>query len=92
MQVYLLRAAVNEWKVSHPGTKLVVDVSTVDSIQGQERDIIILSAVRSCPEGAGVNLQFLSDERRMNVAFTRARHGLWVVGDSRTLTSCTCFL
>ena len=60
----------------------LIDINTVDGFQGQEKDIIILSCVRSST-GGGVG--FLSDERRINVALTRARYSLLVVGDEKTL-------
>ncbi len=59
-----------------------VAVNTVDSFQGQERDVIYISMVRSNEEG---NIGFLSDYRRMNVAMTRARKKLILIGDSGTL-------
>ncbi|PWH85487.1 AAA domain-containing protein [Brumimicrobium oceani] len=59
-------------------------VSTIDSFQGQEADVIILSLVRSNPEG---KIGFLSDYRRMNVALTRAKKKLIVIGDSATLAN-----
>ena len=61
-----------------------ISVNTIDSFQGQERDIVYLSLVRSNTEG---DIGFLSDIRRMNVAMTRARKKLVVVGDSATLAS-----
>jgi superfamily I DNA and/or RNA helicase len=57
-------------------------VGTVDSFQGQERDIIAISLTRSNPLG---EIGFLADIRRMNVAMTRARRKLLLVGDSSTL-------
>ena len=60
-----------------------ITVNTIDSFQGQERDIVYLSMVRSNAEGT---IGFLSDIRRMNVAMTRARKKLVVIGDSSTLT------
>lgn len=57
-------------------------VNTVDAFQGQERDIIFISLTRSNSEG---EIGFLADERRLNVALTRARHKLVVIGDSATL-------
>lgn len=60
-----------------------VSVNTIDSFQGQERDIVYISMVRSNPEG---EIGFLSDIRRMNVAMTRARKKLVVIGDSATLS------
>jgi superfamily I DNA and/or RNA helicase len=60
-----------------------ISVNTIDSFQGQERDIVYISMTRSNAEG---NIGFLSDIRRMNVAMTRARKKLVVVGDSATLS------
>jgi len=59
-----------------------ISVNTIDSFQGQERDVVYISLVRSNPEG---EIGFLSDIRRMNVAMTRARKKLVVIGDSATL-------
>ena len=59
-----------------------ISVNTIDSFQGQERDVVYISMVRSNNEG---EIGFLSDIRRMNVAMTRARKKLVVVGDSATL-------
>src|SRR6185312_9167525 len=59
-----------------------IDVNTIDAFQGQERDIIYISLVRSNDKG---EIGFLSDYRRMNVALTRARKKLVVIGDSATL-------
>jgi senataxin len=60
-----------------------IEINTVDAFQGREKDIIIFSCVRSSKER---QLGFLSDYRRMNVAITRARHCLYVVGNQNTLT------
>jgi superfamily I DNA and/or RNA helicase len=57
-------------------------VNTVDGFQGQERDVIVISLVRSNDEG---NIGFLRDLRRMNVAITRARMKLIILGDRSTL-------
>jgi ATP-dependent RNA/DNA helicase IGHMBP2 len=57
-------------------------ISTIDSFQGQESDQIIISLVRSNEDG---QIGFLRDYRRMNVALTRARQQLWIIGDSATL-------
>ena len=59
-----------------------VAVHTVDGFQGQERDVILISMVRDNEEG---QIGFLSDLRRMNVALTRARMKLIVIGNSVTL-------
>jgi len=66
--------------------KLILDkisINSVDSFQGQERDIIYISLVRSNEQG---NIGFLSDIRRMNVAMTRAKKKLVIIGDSATIT------
>ena len=60
-----------------------IAVNTVDSFQGQERDMIYISLVRSNSDGV---IGFLADTRRMNVAMTRARKKLVMMGDSATLT------
>ncbi|TXG56681.1 hypothetical protein EZV62_017994 [Acer yangbiense] len=60
-----------------------VKVKTVDGFQGGEEDIIIISTVRS---NAGGSIGFLSKPQRVNVALTRARHCLWILGSERTLT------
>ena len=60
-----------------------VNVSTVDSYQGRQMDIIILSCVRSNPAAKGVG--FVDDMRRMNVSITRAKRALWVLGSAATL-------
>ncbi|MBU2019831.1 MAG: hypothetical protein KJ941_09310, partial [Bacteroidetes bacterium] len=59
-------------------------ISTIDSFQGQENDVIIFSTVRSNSDG---NLGFLKDYRRMNVGLTRAKKKMIVIGDSATLGS-----
>ncbi|KAG9121572.1 DEAD-box type RNA helicase [Ceratobasidium sp. 392] len=69
-----------------PAILKLIDFNTVDGFQGQEKDIIILSCVR-----AGMNVQtvgFLADERRMNVAITRSRSSLFVLGHAATLERC----
>ena len=60
----------------------LIDVMTVDACQGQERDIVILSCVRANHRGA---VGFVNDVRRMNVAITRAKHCLLVVGNAAAL-------
>ncbi|SEP08383.1 AAA domain-containing protein [Mucilaginibacter sp. OK283] len=60
-----------------------ISVNTIDSFQGQERDMVYISLVRSNANG---EIGFLADIRRMNVAMTRARKKLVVIGDSATLT------
>ena len=60
-----------------------ISINTIDSFQGQERDIVYISMTRSNTEN---RIGFLSDIRRMNVAMTRARKKLVVIGDSGTLS------
>lgn len=72
-QVRLLRQ-----KVEQPG----LEIDTVDGFQGREKEAVLISLVRSNPAG---EIGFLGDVRRMNVALTRARRKLIVVGDSATL-------
>lgn len=66
-------------------TEMMPDIpcSTIDSFQGQEADLVIISLVRSNEQG---KIGFLKDHRRMNVALTRAKKKLVVIGDSTTLT------
>jgi ATP-dependent RNA/DNA helicase IGHMBP2 len=67
----------------------MLSVGTVDSFQGQERDIIAISLTRSNKQG---EIGFLSDIRRMNVGMTRARRKLLIVGDSSTLSTHPFFM
>ncbi|QBM87298.1 senataxin [Metschnikowia aff. pulcherrima] len=59
-----------------------IDFNTVDGFQGQEKEIIIMSCVRASENGS---VGFLSDVRRMNVALTRARTTLWILGNKSSL-------
>jgi predicted DNA helicase len=61
-----------------------LEIDTVDGFQGREKEAVLISLVRSNAEG---QIGFLSDVRRMNVALTRARRKLLVVGDSATISS-----
>jgi serine/threonine protein kinase len=61
---------------------LSIEVSTIDGFQGRDRDIVLYSTVRSNPAG---RLGFLRDRRRLNVALSRAREALFIVGDIGTL-------
>lgn len=64
------------------------DVNTIDAFQGQERDVIIVSLVRSNEDGV---IGFLKDYRRMNVAMTRAKKRLILIGDSATIGGDTFY-
>lgn len=75
------RAQVEAIKPSLPVDSRIV-VQTIDGFQGQERDVVYISLVRSNDRG---QLGFLKDYRRMNVAMTRAQRKLIVIGDSATL-------
>ncbi|KAJ1399973.1 UvrD-like helicase, ATP-binding domain [Sesbania bispinosa] len=61
-----------------------VKVKTIDGFQGGEQDVIILSTVRT---NGSTSLQFISSHQRTNVALTRARHCLWILGNERTLVN-----
>lgn len=85
-QVSALAAAFpsTEW----PG----MEIGTIDALQGREQDVVIISLVRSSEETRGASdgddddrVGFLAEERRLNVAMTRARRQLVVVGDSETI-------
>lgn len=81
-QVAVLRELLQhqpEWIARHKS----ISVNTIDSFQGQERDIVYISMTRS---NADNTIGFLSETRRMNVAMTRARKKLVVIGDSATLS------
>jgi senataxin len=82
---------------------LTPEVSTVDSAQGREFDVVIFSAVRAAPAPAQASaskrddessastrrsqIGFVKDQRRMNVALTRGRYAVWVLGDAATLSA-----
>ncbi len=80
-QVQYLRQRVKQSQFFKPFRHLI-SINTVDGFQGQERDIIFISLVRANDEG---QIGFLSDLRRMNVAITRARMKLIILGDAETL-------
>ena len=81
-QVQLLRRLLMKREYFKPFRRLI-SVNTVDGFQGQERDVIVISLVRSNDEG---QIGFLRDLRRMNVAITRARMKLIILGDRSTMT------
>ena len=80
-QVRLLRRMLKHDGYWKPFRSLI-SINTVDGFQGQERDIIVISLVRSNESGS---VGFLRDLRRMNVAITRARMKLILIGDKQTL-------
>ena len=81
-QVQYLRRQVAKKEFFKPYRHLI-SINTVDGFQGQERDIILISLVRANADG---QIGFLRDLRRMNVAITRARMKLIILGDSTTMT------
>jgi superfamily I DNA and/or RNA helicase len=81
-QVQYLRRQIKKKEFFKPYRHLI-SVNTVDGFQGQERDIILISLVRANDDG---QIGFLRDLRRMNVAITRARMKLIILGDSTTMT------
>ena len=81
-QVQMLRQMLRRNEFFKPYRRLIT-VNTVDGFQGQERDIIVISLVRQNDEG---QIGFLRDLRRMNVAITRARMKVIILGDRHTLT------
>ena len=81
-QVQYLRRQLKKKEFFKPYRHLI-SVNTVDGFQGQERDIILISLVRANDEG---QIGFLRDLRRMNVAITRARMKLIILGDASTMT------
>ena len=87
VQTQYLRQQIRKREEFRP-FRQVISVNTVDGFQGQERDIIIISLVRSNDNG---QIGFLSDLRRMNVAMTRARMKLIIFGDKATLQHHTFY-
>ena len=81
VQTQYLRQQIRKREEFRP-FRQVISVNTVDGFQGQERDLILISLVRSNDSG---QIGFLSDLRRMNVAMTRARMKLIIFGDKHTL-------
>jgi superfamily I DNA and/or RNA helicase len=89
-QVRYLRSLIFE-SFDFPNLKAFADlitIDTVDGFQGQERDLMLISLTRSNERG---EIGFLADERRMNVALTRAKRKLVLIGDSSTLASNSFF-
>jgi len=81
-QTIHIKEKIYNCEFAEPSFINCLSINTVDSFQGQERDIIYISLVRSNSNG---KIGFLSDIRRMNVAMTRAKKKLVVIGDSATI-------
>ena len=81
-------AAQVRWLRDHCNIKNL-EIDTVDGFQGREKEAVLITLVRSNREG---EIGFLDDARRMNVALTRARRKLIVIGDSATLSNNDFFL
>ena len=86
-QVQYLKKLIKKYEFFKPYRRLI-SVNTVDGFQGQERDVILISLVRSNDEG---QIGFLKDLRRMNVAMTRARMKLIILGNKDTMTKHTFY-
>lgn len=81
-QVRAIQEKMGDKYSSVSGQLFTLNVRSVDGFQGSEEDIIIISTVRSNGNG---KIGFLSNRQRANVALTRARHCLWVIGNETTL-------
>ncbi|EXC36071.1 hypothetical protein L484_001371 [Morus notabilis] len=86
-QVHAIAEKIKEY-TSHAQSDFFVSVRTVDGFQGGEEDVIIISTVRC--NGIG-SVSFLSSRQRGNVALTRARYCLWIVGSGSTLSNSGTF-
>jgi len=84
-QVKFLRASTEDDEVFRD---MDITVNSIDGFQGQEKDVIYISLVRSNSDG---EIGFLADERRLNVAMTRARKKLVIIGDLSTLSVSKLF-
>lgn len=82
-QVFRMRKEFKNYFGS-PITKYV-DFNTIDGFQGQEKEIIIISCVRANDSGSSSGVGFLKDFRRMNVALTRAKSSMWILGHHKSL-------
>ena len=67
-----------------------VVIETVDSFQGKQMDVVIMSCVRASQPGLQTGIGFVADIRRMNVAITRAKRALWILGSAATLQVSVC--
>lgn len=68
----------------------VVDIGTVDSFQGSDRDIIIYDCVRAAQHNGKAKIDFIADEKRLNVSLSRAKKLLIIVGDMNFLYRAKC--
>lgn len=83
-RAYLVQfMSMNSTLLSKRDEYLEVEITSVDAFQGREKDFIILSCVRA---NDSQSIGFLSDPRRLNVALTRAKYGLLVLGNPRALS------
>lgn len=85
-QVHELHSQLQEYFSGYKQFLQSIEVNTVDGFQGREKDIVVFSCVRA-HQGKGIG--FLADIRRMNVALTRAKFALWIVGNSKMLSQNT---
>ena len=81
VQVEMLRTVLRNEEFA-PEVLKQISINSVDAFQGQERDLVLTSLTRSNAQGI---IGFLAEEKRMNVAMTRAKHKLVIIGDSATL-------
>jgi ATP-dependent RNA/DNA helicase IGHMBP2 len=86
-QVHHLREIILQTEELQPYSKQIT-INTIDSFQGQERDVVYISLTRSNNQN---NIGFLADTRRMNVALTRAKKKLVVIGDSATIAQSSFY-
>lgn len=80
-QVALIRELMSSNNIKSAGNG--VEINSIDAFQGREKDAVIISMVRSNPDGV---VGFLAEMRRINVAMTRAKKQLVIIGDSDTLS------
>ena len=88
-QVQNLKNAFGPWLRGMNCDLREVEINTVDAFQGREKDIVIFNCVRSNTlSSVHGSLGFLTDVRRLDVAITRPRHFLFMVGNAQTLVKC----
>ncbi|CAG9467508.1 unnamed protein product [Pedinophyceae sp. YPF-701] len=91
-QVALLKSRYSASSTASEAAAADVQFATVDAFQGREADIVILSCVRAGSTGHTSSVGFLADVRRMNVALTRAKRALWILGHAETLCNNPAWL